>query len=216
MAVKIIKPGQTEFNGFCDRCGCEFTYELADLKLSHANRVACPTCGQDVYHVNFVKKQEIQPSIYKGLQDLSWPPEPIPCIDPNDTNTDPCAGCAWKEHMKQNEVYIGDTPCTWCNKNRFNSIISTGQSTLKQYTTPYVNNLDAHLASTSRTSKDVASTYTSPEDITQGVVMQTILNACGCAHADTEGKATETAVKAAQANCNHTLCDSKKNCKARH
>ena len=48
MAIKITKPGQTVFHGFCDRCGCEFTYELVDLKLSAVgNKVSCPTCGKN-------------------------------------------------------------------------------------------------------------------------------------------------------------------------
>ncbi len=215
MAIKVVKPGQTEFTGFCERCGCEFTYELLDLKLRHSDTVACPTCGKDFYHVSRVKKLEYEPAIPRGIGDLTWPPDPIPCITPGTNQTDPCAGCVWKEHMKQNEVYIGDTPCTWCNKNRFN-VITSVQPSIKDYITPCTNDLNAHLASTSCTSKDVASTYTSPEDITQGVVMQTILNACGCNCGDAEGKATEAAVKAAQANCNNTSCGSKKNCKDKH
>ena len=32
--IKITKHGQKEFHGFCTWCGCEFTYEISDLKLS--------------------------------------------------------------------------------------------------------------------------------------------------------------------------------------
>ena len=51
MAIKVIKPGKKEFHGFCTRCGCEFTYEISDLKLSAtSNKLNCPTCGNTYYH----------------------------------------------------------------------------------------------------------------------------------------------------------------------
>ena len=50
MAIKIIKPGILAYTGFCSRCGCEFSYELSDFKLSTGNRISCPTCGEYFYH----------------------------------------------------------------------------------------------------------------------------------------------------------------------
>ena len=124
MAIKIVKPGQTEFNGFCDRCGCQFTYELSDLNLT--GTVNCPTCNKTFYHPSRTFDTNKQGS----FDYLNWPPEPIPCT----TTTDPCAGCTWKERLERDGIYIGDTPCQWCNKNKFNS--TTAVTTIEQYINP--------------------------------------------------------------------------------
>lgn len=125
MAIKIIKPGQTEFNGFCDRCGCWFTYELSDLTLT--GTVDCPTCKKTYYHPARATDTNKQGGT---LGYLNWPPEPIPCT----TKTDPCAGCTWKERLERDGIYVGDTPCQWCQHNKFNS--TTAVSTLEQYINP--------------------------------------------------------------------------------
>ena len=217
MAIKITKPGQKEFYGFCKWCGCEFTYEISDLKLSATgDKLDCPTCGK-TYHHNMMVQDPTIPGDIGRLQ--TWPPEPIPCT-PDMTKTDPCAGCAWRENLLRDGLYIGDTPCTWCNKNRFNTITSIADKIfVKDYTTPCINDLDVNFATS--TSSELSGTkhttaYNNTEDITQGAVMQTILNACGCNCGNTEGKATETAVEAAQTNDNHTCCSGKKNCKGKH
>lgn len=46
--IKVIKHGETTFLGKCDRCGCEFTYNLDDVNI--ANTVPCPDCIGRVYH----------------------------------------------------------------------------------------------------------------------------------------------------------------------
>lgn len=221
MAIKITKAGQKEFHGFCKWCGCEFTYEISDLKLSATgDKLDCPTCGRTYHHNMMVQ----DPTIPGGIGRLqTWPPEPIPCT-PDMTKTDPCAGCVWRENLLRDGLYIGDTPCTWCNKNRFNSTTGTsiqGTGTLEQYINPDIKDLDAKYTSSTSTSCDINGTkyttaYSNAEDITQGTVMQTILNACGCNCGDTEGKATETAVEAAQVNDTHACCSGKKNCKGKH
>ena len=129
--IKITKPGQKEFHGFCKWCGCEFTYEISDLKLSAtSDKVSCPTCGKDYHHPSMVQ----DPTIPGGIGRLqTWPPDPIPCT-PDMTKTDPCAGCVWRENLLRDGVYIGDTPCTWCNKNQFNKI-TCEQPSLNDYTT---------------------------------------------------------------------------------
>lgn len=48
--IKIIKDGQKEFTTKCDACGCEFSYQLADIEL---NSVKCPCCGGYVAHKEF-------------------------------------------------------------------------------------------------------------------------------------------------------------------
>lgn len=158
MAIKITKPGQKEFHAFCKRCGCEFTYEISDLKLSaSSDKVSCPTCGRDYHHPSMVQDPTLQPGI--GYQ---WPSDA----------TDPCAGCAWRENLKRNGVYVGDTPCNWCNKNKFNSI--TGQPSIKDYG-HCVSPLDAYLSTTSTSSELNGTTYT---DAYNGDVMKTILECC--------------------------------------
>lgn len=215
MAIKITKAGQKEFHGFCKWCGCEFTYEISDLKLSATgDKLDCPTCGKTYQHNMMIQ----DPTIPGGIGRLqSWPPEPIPCT-PDMTKTDPCAGCTWRENLLRDGLYIGDTPCTWCAKNKFNNISEFKQS-VSDYTTPCVNDLDVQF--TTSTSSEINGTkyttaYSNAEDIIQGTVMQTILNACGCNCGDTEGKATETAAEAALVNDNHACCSGKKNCKGKH
>ena len=143
MAIKITKPGQKEFHGFCTWCGCEFTYEISDLKLSAtSDKISCPTCGKDYHHPSMVQ----DPTIPGGIGRLqTWPPEPIPCT-PDMTKTDPCAGCVWRENLLRDGLYIGDTPCTWCNKNRFNTTTGIADSiSVKDYTAPCVNSLETYL-----------------------------------------------------------------------
>lgn len=51
MAIKILKEGQKEFAAHCKWCGCEFTYEISDLKLSvTGDKLDCPCCGKTYYH----------------------------------------------------------------------------------------------------------------------------------------------------------------------
>lgn len=114
MAVKIIKAGEKEFHGFCSQCGCQFTYELTDLKLSASNDfVECPTCGKKYYHPSKVHN----PTIPGGIE-YRWPSDATQVHNDN-----PCAICAWNKYTAQNPgtgVYIGDTPCTWCYANKVN------------------------------------------------------------------------------------------------
>ena len=175
--IKITKPGQKEFHGFCKWCGCEFTYEISDLKLSAtSDKVSCPTCGKDYHHPSMVQ----DPTIPGGIGRLqTWPPEPIPCT-PDMTKTDPCAGCVWRENLLRDGLYIGDTPCTWCDKNKFNTITGV-QPSIEDYITPCVNQLDTHFT-TSISSELSGTKYTtahnSTDDITNGAVMSTIMDCC--------------------------------------
>lgn len=45
--IKIIKDGQKEFIGKCRTCGCEFSYQVIDIKLGS---VVCPCCASCVGH----------------------------------------------------------------------------------------------------------------------------------------------------------------------
>jgi hypothetical protein len=113
--IKVIKPGQKEFKGFCERCGCEFTYEFEDIGL--AGTVECPTCGHPYYHPSKGLTPSTPPNI-----GWPWPStgEPIPCNIPDKSNTNPCSNCEWyTKLLKDGSVYVGDTPCTWCKHNQF-------------------------------------------------------------------------------------------------
>lgn len=237
MAIKITKPGQKEFHGFCKWCGCEFTYEISDLKLSAtSDKLSCPTCGKDYHHPSMVQDPTIPGGVgYGRLQDITWPPDPIPCT-PDMTKTDPCAGCTWRENLLRDGLYIGDTPCTWCNKNKFSCTISGGAISS---TVPYP---EAHLntCTTSASECEVGSITTihsaseleadreyvnqqlqkvydatgvKADDLAHGTVMSTILNACqNCTSnlnkcGDTEGR---------NSCSGEHKCNGKKNCKGKH
>lgn len=119
--IKIVKPGQKEFKGYCDRCGCEFTYEYEDIV---AGTVECPTCGHSYYH----------PSRGLTPPNTGWPwphtGEYIPCNSLSDANLNPCSTCDWWKKMQQpGFTYVGDIPCTWCNKGPYKVICDTSIST---------------------------------------------------------------------------------------
>ena len=219
MAIKITKSGQKEFHGFCKWCGCEFTYEISDLKLSATgDKLNCPTCGKD-YHHNMMVQDPTIPGGIRRLQDISWPPDPIPCT-PDMTKTDPCAGCVWRENLYRDGIYVGDTPCTWCDKNRFNTISST-QPSLEDYTTLRVNKLDTHLtkecncdenavcsrcSGTSGTTTTLLNFDVKTSDKVTCMCEGDIWNTCGRkADSLSGGSATMTAVEATQANCTHCV-----------
>jgi hypothetical protein len=220
--IKITKPGQKEFHGFCKWCGCEFTYEISDLKLSAtSDKVSCPTCGKDYYHNMIVQ----DPNIPGGIGRLqTWPPDLTPCT-PDMTKTDPCAGCAWREQLLREGVYVGDTPCTWCDKNKFNSTTCT-QPSLSDYTTPCINQLDTHL--TTSTSSELSGTkyttaYNCSDDVANGEVMKTILDCC---RNNVKMIHKESACECNSDRCGDTEgcnscsgehnCGGKKNCNGKH
>lgn len=117
MSIKVIKNGQKEFHGHCKWCGCEFTYEISDLKLSATgDKLDCPCCGKIYYHT----MQSQEPAVLN----------PQPLI-PFTTYSDPCEGCAWKNFSNKNWNYVGDTPCTWCTKKQVTNAVPGG-STLQR------------------------------------------------------------------------------------
>ena len=140
--IKVIKHGQTEFNATCGRCGCEFTYEYEDIhseatrsltNYSNTRYVKCPDCGNLIYLLP-----------YSNFPTIG---EPIPC-SPTETNKiDPCKDCDWWKKITQpgGFTYVGDTPCTWCNKGPYKitcdsiSTSSTSSATLKGSTQGILN-----------------------------------------------------------------------------
>ena len=123
--IKVIKHGQTEFTHTCSRCGCEFTYEFEDIQVdsyslnsTSANVVKCPDCGNTCYVNN----------------NIGWPwpntGEPIPCNTPSDTALNPCSTCDWWKKMQTpGFTYVGDIPCTWCNKGPYKVTCDNSLST---------------------------------------------------------------------------------------
>lgn len=109
--IKIIKSGKKEFHATCSNCGCEFTYELEDLSktdyLGAIDYVKCPECGITILHLGFDTQ-----------------PRPID-VHYHDTAIDnmqfnnPCANCDFYKKLMLDRVYVGDTPCTWCQHNPF-------------------------------------------------------------------------------------------------
>lgn len=217
--IKIVKAGQKEFHGFCMWCGCEFTYEISDLKLSAtSDRVSCPTCGKDYHHIMQQTPQLIQPSIQRGLGDLSWPPDPIPCTD---QAKDPCAECDWMKNLLKNGTYVGDTPCTWCPKNKFSCNISGG-SILQSGSYPEANLINSTISSTSSSCNAGTTATIHLDAITVAdqadrdyvkEKLQDVYNASGCSVlnkcetcGDTEGK---------NSCLSDTDCNSNRNCKCK-
>jgi hypothetical protein len=164
------------------------------------------------------------------------------------TKTDPCAGCAWRENLLRDGIYVGDTPCTWCNQNKFNSITCStppltgtiqGIGTLEPHMAPCVGDLDAQASACSAGSSEceVNSVYTlsydqytkpevdkklqevydtcgvKAEAITQGNVMNTILNAC---HACTSNINKCGDTEGHNSCSGEHKCNGKKNRKGKH
>lgn len=223
--VKITKPGQKEFHGFCKWCGCEFTYEISDLKLSAtSDKVSCPTCGKDYHHPSMIQDPTIPGGIgYRGLQDITWPlGDSIPCT-PDMTKSDPCAGCVWRENLLRDGLYVGDTPCTWCNKNKFSCNISSG-STLQSGSYP-----KAHLADTVSSVSSLSSSCNAgttatihldsiiTDQVDRDYVnkkIQEVYNASGCS---TLNKCETCGVTEGKNSChNNSKCTGNKNCRSKH
>ena len=133
MAIRVIEHGKKKFTTTCPNCGCRFEYELEDIKSEFAGvkTVKCPDCQQECYHYDY--------TIYPY-----WPPQPTypvnPCVPtpnipsvPSDPITKPnviwstpvtapsnwpdCATCPNRPDPNK-PATVGDTPCTWCIKNR--------------------------------------------------------------------------------------------------
>lgn len=184
--IKIIKEGQKTFTAFCERCGCEFTYDLEDLKLSCASdKIACPTCGKDFYHPSM--HQELATERLGRLQ--TWPLE---------TYNDPCEGCAWKASLGSLGSYVGDSPCTWCTKYQVANKVQVNPPSLADYRTlcsaePVIKLQECDCAENATCSKCAGSgngyTITTSSDcLCKGDVWKTIQDCCECAIKDIEEK----------------------------
>lgn len=124
--IKIIKHGRKEFTHICSRCECEFTYEAEDLQSDviedstdciSTKYIICPDCGN---------------KWYINTNDIGWPWPNLPytpCNTPSNDYSNPCADCAWYKKLSQSDGnYVGDTPCTWCNKGPYKVTCNTSIS----------------------------------------------------------------------------------------
>ena len=112
--IKIIKEGKPiKFTKTCPDCGCEFEYEECDVTTDYSicltsmppryNRyIKCPWCGKSIHH-GYTEPSTIPFTITDKL-DVNWNVWPD------------CETCPNKPDP--NKIVVGDTPCTWCPKNR--------------------------------------------------------------------------------------------------
>jgi len=123
MSIRIIKEGKQEnykFKAICPVCGCEFEYELVDLKKEYdysmiltsypsqyryIRYVECPCCHERVIH--------------DSGSDVGEYPNKQPIITytsnqgTNNQDLD-CDTCSNKPDP--NNLVFGDTPCSFCKK----------------------------------------------------------------------------------------------------
>ena len=99
--IRIIKEGKTDFRITCDKCGCIFEYNVADIDDCY---IKCPTCGKQHYAFEAELTTDfIQPYTFgDGL-----------------ARSSSCEYCPVYKMLQTDQVYIGDTPCQWCSKNPY-------------------------------------------------------------------------------------------------
>ena len=216
--IKITKPGQKEFYAFCKWCGCEFTYEISDLKLSAtSDKVECPTCGKDYYHTSMVQ----DPTIPGGI----WPLQTLPFT----TYNDPCEGCAWKSSLGQLGTYVGDTPCTWCNKKQvtnkvgdtpLTTLTGTGEAVKWQDLPITLCTDDSCSCSTSDHTHGITTAHNSEDKATAFLndLMAKVNDSCGCKEVKAGNDNTEcrSNVRITSACSSGSGCKGKTNCKNCH
>lgn len=63
--IKTIKEGQKVFTRICNRCGCEFSYELEDLNA--VDFVQCPCCHKSLTHIGIPATSDavLEPHVLK-------------------------------------------------------------------------------------------------------------------------------------------------------
>lgn len=101
--IKIIKSGKKEFHTTCPCCGCEFTYEIEDL--NGTDYVNCPECNALVSHL--MREPNPIEIFYKDN------------VKDNMRSNNPCANCDYTKKLATGQIYVGDSPCTWCQYNPF-------------------------------------------------------------------------------------------------
>ena len=98
--IKVIKHGKKpKFTKTCPHCGCEFEYEIEDLKTDYnicltsypgqyRRYILCPDCGERIEHDTIMESYPQMPKV-------------IYCNDNKLDVTDPCEGCPNKGGLKR-------------------------------------------------------------------------------------------------------------------
>lgn len=154
--IKIIREGKKEFTAICPICSCEFSYELEDLLQEHAYKIVkCPCCGQGIIHIEHEEEdiskvaepksntintlspdptkiwdnmlyqtpeyKKLQKALEKQLKQPSY-------VDYNKPKS-PCETCSHYLKLQLGEIYVGDSPCQWCQYSGLKiTCTSTGSS----------------------------------------------------------------------------------------
>lgn len=122
MAIRIIKEGKpVKFTKTCPDCGCEFEYDVSDLKTDYSiclttypgqynTYIVCPCCGKHIHHgtksADDLTRTSSWPKIYyTNTQDIT--------LENNLYDCDKCIN-----RPDPSKPVVGDTPCTLCKKNQ--------------------------------------------------------------------------------------------------
>lgn len=117
--IKVIKHGEKKkFTATCPDCGCEFEYELEDLKVDYSRYLAtspgqyrrnvlCPECNKKIYH------DTVSEGLFNGDSIISLTGDKTTFIN---EHPDACENCPYKDGPKDvfGNPTVGDSPCQWC------------------------------------------------------------------------------------------------------
>lgn len=108
--IKIIKEGHKQYRNTCFKCGCEYTYELEDVDTK-TDCVKCPRCGANNVHLPRANAIPSEPTPYIGQ--ITMPSD----VKDNNQFNNPCGNCDFYKQLMSGQIYVGDSPCTWCEHN---------------------------------------------------------------------------------------------------
>lgn len=116
--IKILKEGRPQkFTTTCPDCGCEFEYELEDVKTDYSiclttypgqynTYVICPCCGKHIHHGTIKAEGYISLPTSNKLNDAEY----NPC--------DTCSNRFGTMDGLGNPV-VEDSPCQWCSLYKY-------------------------------------------------------------------------------------------------
>lgn len=143
--IRIITPGKTDFRITCDKCGCIFEYNEADIDDCY---IKCPTCGKK--HYGFGSDYELEKSTAEySPTELAKPNQPsdyytVPLRTTPDMPVDPlisqpmdCKECPTYKQICSPTGYVGDLPCQWCGKNPWKLTCDTATYTTSTLESDY-------------------------------------------------------------------------------
>ena len=121
MSIRIIKEGKKEnyrFRIVCPVCGCDFEYELADLKKEYDYSSVLTTYPAQYRYLRYVECPCCQERIVHDSETgVGEYPNKYPEIIYTSNNQDlDCETCPNKPDPNKS-LTVGDIPCTWCKKN---------------------------------------------------------------------------------------------------